>query len=141
MTNEFFIPMIPPTVTAQEHKITVVNGKPHFYDPPEVKDAKNKLAAHLSKKVPPQPYMSGVRLIVKWCFPIKGRHRDGDWRTSRPDTDNLQKLLKDVMTRLGFWRDDAQVCSEVAEKFWASTPGIFIRIEELEENGYSASEI
>ena len=141
MTTQFFLPMDPPTATAQMHKVTIVNGRPALYDPPEVKDAKNKLAAHLSKHVPQQPSDSAVRLIVKWCFPIKGRHRDGDWRTSRPDTDNLQKLLKDTMTALHFWKDDALVCSEVVEKFWAATPGIYICIEELSQNGYSASEI
>ena len=141
MTTQFFLPMAPPTATAQMHKVTIVNGRPALYDPPEVKDAKNKLAAHLSKHVPPHPSDSAVRLIVKWCFPIKGRHRDGDWRTSKPDTDNLQKLLKDVMTSLGYWKDDALVCSEICEKFWAATPGIYIHIEELGRNGYSASEI
>ena len=133
--------MDPPTATAQMHKVTIVNGRPALYDPPEVKDAKNKLAAHLSKHVPTQPYNSAVRLLTKWCFPLSGSHRDGDWRTSKPDTDNLQKMLKDVMTSLGYWKDDAQVCSEICEKFWAATPGIYIRIEELSKNGYSASEI
>ena len=141
MTTQFFLPMDPPTATAQMHKVTIVNGRPALYDPPEVKDAKNKLAAHLSKHRPPQPLTGAVRLMTKWCFPIKGKHRDGDWRTSKPDTDNLQKLLKDAMTRLGYWKDDAQVCSEICEKFWAATPGIYIRIEELSKNGYSASEI
>ena len=28
---------------------------------------------------------------------------------TKPDTDNLQKLLKDCMTKCGFWKDDAQV--------------------------------
>ena len=35
------------------------------------------------------------------------------------------------MTRLHFWQDDAQVASEISEKFWANTPGIFIRVEAL----------
>ena len=35
------------------------------------------------------------------------------------------------MTRLHFWRDDAQVCSEAAEKFWADTPGIYVEVREL----------
>ena len=35
------------------------------------------------------------------------------------------------MTRLGFWHDDAQVASEVAEKFWADVPGVFIFVEAL----------
>ena len=37
---QFFLPMIPPTVTAQEHKVSVRNGKPVFYDPPELKEAR-----------------------------------------------------------------------------------------------------
>ena len=68
--------------------------------------------------------------MVKWCFP-GGRHRNGQYRATRPDTDNLQKLLKDCMTAVGFWRDDAQVASEVCEKFWAEVPGIYIRAEEI----------
>ena len=138
---EFFMPMNPPTATAQERRITKVGGKSYTYDPPAVKDAKQKLAAHLAKHRPPQPITSAVRLVTKWCFPIKGNHYHGDWRTSRPDTDNLQKLIKDVMTRLGFWKDDALVCSEVTEKFWSDTPGIYIKIEELPINGDSAGQI
>ena len=128
---EFFMSMIPPTVTAQEREVRVVKGKPVFYDPPELADAKQKLTAHLSRHTPEKRFENGIRLTVKWLFP-KGRHRDGEYRITRPDTDNLQKLLKDCMTRCGFWEDDALVCSEIVEKFWAATPGIYIRIEVLE---------
>ena len=41
---QFFLPMIPPTVTQQEHKVAVIKGKPVFYDPPELAAAKNKLS-------------------------------------------------------------------------------------------------
>lgn len=129
---EFFIAMIPPTVTAQEHQVTIVHGKPVFYDPPKVKAAKSKLMAHLMKHRPEHPVDEAVRLIVKWLFPIKGNHHDGEYRTSRPDTDNLQKLLKDCMTQCGYWKDDALVVSEISEKFWAKLPGIYIRIEKIE---------
>ena len=122
--------MIPPTVTAQEHKVTVRNGQPIFYDPPEVKNAKEKLIASLLKFHPMFPYREGVRLTVKWCFP-RGRHKDGEYKITKPDTDNLQKMLKDCMTRCGFWWDDALVASEICEKFWADVPGIYIKIEEL----------
>ena len=128
---EFFMPMIPPTVTAQERAVRVVQGHPQFYDPPEVAEARRKLTAHLVRHRPERPYACGVRLVVKWCFP-RGRHRDGTHRITRPDTDNLQKLLKDCMSRCGFWKDDALVCSEICEKFWADVPGIYVRIEEVE---------
>ena len=47
------------------------------------------------------------------------------------DTDNLQKLLKDCMTDLEYWKDDAQVASEIVEKFWSDTVGIYVKVEEL----------
>ena len=134
MTKHFFLAMIPPTVTAQEHKVTVRGGKPVFYDPPEVKAAREKLMAHLARFAPEKPYSCGVRLTVKWLFPYVGnKHADGEYRTTKPDTDNLQKLLKDCMTTCGFWKDDCLVASEICEKFWADIPGIFIRIEPLSE--------
>lgn len=127
---EFFMAMNPPTVTAQEHKVTVINGRPVFYDPPDVKDAKLKLCGYLAKYKPKKRIESGCRLVTKWCF-LNGRHKDGEYRITKPDTDNLQKLLKDCMTICGFWKDDALVASEIVEKFWAEVPGIYIRIEEL----------
>lgn len=128
--TEFFIPMIPPTVTHQEKKIGVRNGKPYVYEPGELKDAREKLEAHFYRFRPDEPYRTGVRLVVKWLFP-RGNHRDGEYRITKPDTDNLQKLLKDVMTELRFWTDDALVASEVSEKFWAERPGIYVWIGEL----------
>lgn len=131
MKTVFFMAMIPPTVTAQEKKITVRNGKPIIYKSAEIKSAEQKLIAHLKKHIPEQPYNNGVRLIVKWLFPRKGKHKDGEYKITRPDTDNLQKMLKDCMTYCGFWIDDALVCCELCEKFWAELPGIFISIEEV----------
>lgn len=130
MATEFFMAMKPPTCTYQEKQVHVVNGKPVLYDPPEVRAARQKLTAHLAGHRPTEMYRCGIRLTVKWCFP-KGRHRNGEYRTTKPDTDNLQKLLKDCMTAAGFWKDDALVASEIVEKFWADIPGIYIRIEEL----------
>lgn len=130
MKTEFFMSMIPPTVTHQEKQVRVIKGKPRFYETQELKEARAKLTAHLAGHVPENPYKCGVRLTVKWLFP-KGKHNDGEYRITKPDTDNLNKLLKDCMTDLKFWKDDALVASEVCEKFWANVPGIYIRIEEL----------
>lgn len=130
MRIEFFMPMVPPTCTHQEKQARIRNGKPVFYEPQELKTARLKLMGHLSRHRPEFPYEAGVRLMVKWCFP-KGKHQDGEYRVTRPDTDNLQKLLKDCMTAAGFWKDDCLVASEIVEKFWAEIPGIYIRVEEL----------
>ena len=52
---EFFMPMIPPTTTAQQHKVNM--GTKKFYDPPELKSAKEKLKAHLIPHIPDKPLM------------------------------------------------------------------------------------
>lgn len=129
---EFFLPINPPTTTHQMKAVRVVNGKPVFYEPPIVKDARAKLTAALAKHAPEDPLGGALALVVKWCFPATKKHLPNTWRTTKPDTDNLQKLLKDCMTALEFWQDDAQVCREIIEKFWADMPGIFIHVERME---------
>ena len=92
---------------------------------------RSKLTAHLAGHVPDQKYTGAVRLVTKWLFPVTGKHQNGEYKTTRPDTDNLQKMLKDVMTDLGYWKDDALVVSEITEKFWAERPGIYVCIENI----------
>lgn len=124
---EFFLAITPPTTTHQQKKVASINGRLRFYEPPKLKAARELLTLHLKLHRPKKPFSAPVRLYVRWCFP-RGRHKPG-WKTTRPDTDNLQKLLKDCMTDVGFWKDDALVCSEIVEKFWAEKPGVFIRVE------------
>lgn len=129
----FFIAITPPTSTAQMKQVRVVKGKPVFYDPPAVKAARSMLSAHLAIHKPEKPMTGPVSLRVLWLFPRGKRHKNGEWRITKPDTDNLQKLLKDCMTRCGFWKDDAQVVSEAVEKRWADDPcGLYIEVNELE---------
>ncbi len=129
---EFFMPMKPPKITAQEKDITFnKKGKPIVYEPYKLAEAREKLSANLAGHVPDKMYTGAVRLFVKWLFPVTGKHRNGEYKTTRPDTDNLQKMLKDCMTKVGYWKDDALVASEIIEKFYADIPGIYIRIDEL----------
>lgn len=132
MTIEFFLPMVPPTVTMQEHKVMVKNGKPIFYEPAELQTVRAKYTALLDKArqiygpddtIRDQP----VRLTTKWIWPDKTQR----WKTTKPDTDNIIKLFKDCMTRVGFWQDDALVCSEITEKSYGPVAGIWVRIETL----------
>lgn len=127
----FFMNMIPPTATHQQKKISrSKTGRPVVYEPYRVKDARDKLMSALWKERPDRPYLGPVMLKVMWLFPA-GRHKNGDWKITRPDTDNLQKLLKDCMTDCEFWEDDAQVCVEHVEKRWSDYPGIWIQLNGL----------
>lgn len=141
---EFFMPMIPPTVTQQEHKVTVSRktGRVVFYDPPELKAARSRFMDQVGRYAPEAPLDGALQLITKWIWPMDQECQemlavvDPDrftWKTTKPDTDNLIKLLKDCMTRTGFWKDDAQVASEVTEKFLANRPGIYVKIMRLQE--------
>ena len=130
---EFFLDMQPPTVTAQEHKVRVVRGRPMFYDTPKLKDARRLFGIMLARHRPEAPLDGPLALTVCWFFTTK-THREGAYRVTRPDTDNLQKLLKDCMTRAGFWHDDAQVCREEVIKRWSrKKPGIMISVVKLDD--------
>ena len=133
---KFFMKMNPPTATAQEKKVAVIKGRPRYYDPPKVKEAKKQLMGHLMSYRPTEPLTGPLALTVEWRFPKGKSHRDGEWRVTRPDTDNLQKLLKDCMTKCGYWNDDAQVVCELVRKCWSDEPtGIEIEIDELKGGG------
>lgn len=127
----FFMPMIPPTSTKQTRGIRHgKDGKVQFYSRKDG-DAEEKLLAHLAKHRPSEPFTGAIRIVVKWCFPIKGDHLNGEPYINKPDVDNLCKALYDCMTKLDFLKDDKQIYSSVTEKFWADVPGIYVRIEEV----------
>ncbi|WP_316607807.1 RusA family crossover junction endodeoxyribonuclease [uncultured Ruminococcus sp.] len=137
MKIEFFLPMIPPSHTYQQGSRTAVRkGKVIRYQDEQLRDVKAKFTAYLGKHIPERQMVGAIRLVTKWCYPIIGNHRNGEYKTSKPDTENSLKLFKDVMTELNYWIDDAQVASEITEKFWADIPGIFVSVEELPSNGY-----
>ena len=132
MKTEFFMPMIPPTTTHQQKQIKIINGKPLVYEPAELKATRTKLMAHLGQHVPSKKYVGPIQLLVKWCFPIVGRHKDGEYKDTKPDNGNLNKMLEDCMEDLGYFeKGDQQIASLIIEKFWAELPGIYIKIEEL----------
>ena len=55
---------------------------------------------------------------------------------SRPDADNLAKLVLDRITRGGWiWRDDSQVARLKVEKYWAITDariGVYLSVKRFE---------
>jgi len=97
-----------------------------------LKAVRVKLTAHLAKHVPEQKYTGAVQLVTKWLFPITGKHSCGEYKTSKPDVTNLQKMFEDVMTGLGYWQDDCLIASAITEKFWSDKPGIYVCIESIE---------
>lgn len=132
---EFFIPLKKiPTVTSQQKGINGRGDKPVIYTKQELLEVKAMFMSRLMDFIPEKHYDGAVRLTTKWLYPDHtGRHRDGEYKITKPDTDNTVKLFKDCMTAVGFWEDDAQVASEHTEKFWVtkSPSGIYVKVEEL----------
>lgn len=128
---QFFVPMKRlPTVTHQEKKVSVVHGKPIVYEPKELQNTRQFFMDNLGQ-FDGQKISGKVQLTIKYCYPLKGKHFDGEYKDTKPDLDNVTKLIQDCLTKLNFWEDDRFVVSLHAEKFWAKLPGIFIRIEEV----------
>lgn len=121
----------PPTATSQENKVATINGKQVHYKSARAKQTFRTLQAALRPYIPDAPLNGPIRLVTEWRFPRGKSHKDGEWRITRPDTDNLVKALKDVMTRLGFWVDDSRVCCELISKTWSDRPGITIIYERI----------
>lgn len=132
MKIELFIPGPPPTVTHQEKRVTVVGGKPRFYEPAELKTARAYFRDWAATKAPETPMTGPVALSVLWGFPVKRGRRNGEPKTTRPDTDNLMKLLKDCLTAAGWWVDDAQVWDERSVKVHVDAPGVMVIAQEEE---------
>lgn len=76
MRIEFFMAMDPPTCTHQEKQVRVVNGKPVFYEPPELKRARQKLVGHLAKYRPPEQMRGGAGACDNLVLP---RRQPSGW--------------------------------------------------------------
>ena len=131
---KFKLKMIPPTATAQQKGERVVGGYIHHYKKKNVAQAEAILRDALLPYVPEAPIMDlPILLEVSWMFPYSKsarKHEPGQkrWKITRPDTDNPNKMLKDVMTDMGFWKDDALICAEFVKKMYSDEPGIVINI-------------
>lgn len=125
-----------PTVTQQTHLIGTnrYTGKNYIYDSPEIKVARIKFDDALFAHKPSAPFAGPIQLEVTWYFKAGRTHRDMEYKTTRPDTDNMIKMLKDEMARIGYFFNDAQVAEERNIKIWSdSFEGIAVYLAELPE--------
>ena len=117
--------------TAQQKGVTVRNGKPYFYEKAEVKALRHRLYYLCKPHRPPQPFQGAVRLKVIFYYQTKNKKQIGQFKTTRPDLDNLNKLLWDVLTDTGFFQDDSQIAIFEARKGYGTEDKIRIEIEEI----------
>ena len=129
-TINIWLPGQPARVT---HQSGTRYANRRTYKTKSLTDWEERLKEGLEAYRPKKPLTGPVLLQVTWGFKAKTKKDLFTYKLTRPDTDNMQKTLKDVMTVMGFWKDDAQVAHEICKKMWVDKPGIVIRIRELDE--------
>ena len=129
--------IIPPKATAQQKGAFVLKGHIRFFEKKQVRSAREILFSALKPFQPDEPLATAVSLKVKYFFPYRKSEKKSVLKNSlitphtvRPDLDNLEKLLLDVMTSLQFWKDDSQVCDKHTQKFFAPQGKIAIEVKE-----------
>jgi Holliday junction resolvase RusA-like endonuclease len=131
----FFIPCDPPTTTAQQKGAFICAGKIRFFKKAKVAQAENTLISLFYNHAPEQPHNGALRVTITLFFPFRKTEKKADiasgisCHTSRPDFDNLSKMLCDTLTTLRFWNDDGQISDGRIIKRRATKTGIEVKIE------------
>lgn len=114
------IPGEPVRVTEQQHRLggRKANGQRIVYRDKRLEAAREELLEELKQYRDMDTLEGPIYLKVIYGFPTADPKKIGTWKITRPDTDNLQKMLKDCMTEAGYWKDDAQVVVEEVTKIW-----------------------
>ena len=125
---EFFAPMRrPPTATGANGK-RVDRPSGRVYDSPELSRARETIDAAIAPYRPPQPITGPVGVELRWCYPLKGKHRQGEPYTSKPDIDNTRKVVYDALAGLGFIEDDRFICQDRGYQAWWEPSGLYVKI-------------
>lgn len=119
LRKAIYLPIDPPTRTAQQKGLRIVRGHAQFYEKKEVAEAKAKLKDMLLEFVPEEPYKGPLMVSVVWAFATKEKKKiKQEHRTTRPDLDNLFKGLADCLADLGYFDDDSQIVDVGLRKIW-----------------------
>lgn len=110
-----------------------------MYDPPESKRYKQHVRSAAIPYAPKEPLegplevrMTFYRRTLKSFTKKEEREAaDGILRpTTRPDSSNYIKGVEDALNGL-MWKDDSQIVTLIAEKYYSDEPRVFVEIIEL----------
>lgn len=103
------------------------------YPSKSYKEAKAIYRKALKQFAPVVPYKAPISLKIGLNYPTKDKKKIDNFKTTKPDGDNLLKVIKDVMNELNYFEDDANVAIEEISRWW-STPdkgGIYVEVQEI----------
>ena len=121
-----------PSATPQQRKL---HGKAS-YPSGSLSLARASWQALLERHAPAEPLSGPLKIRVRLYYHVKTKEMKVDYKTTRPDGVNILKLIEDVMTKCGYWHDDAQLSvEEIARYVWPGEETVDIRVERLEDKG------
>lgn len=96
-----------------------------------------ELASKMAPYKPKEPIQGPVCVEIAWVFPYPSgtpykKRLPLSWRTQRPDLDNMEKGVLDLLTSEGFLLDDSQVVFKLTTKMNGLAPCIKIVIQSLD---------
>ena len=130
------IPVIP--TGKGRPRLTTQGGFAHTYTPPKTRQAEDEIRTHLNRLWHGKPLEGQISMDVTFFMSIaKSTSRKranamiGKPHSSKPDLDNLLKLLCDALNGIVF-KDDSQIWNLTSEKQYHSYPRIEVSIEETD---------
>ena len=116
MNSDYFILTFEqiPFGTAQMKRYDGRSG--HFFKSARLMQTEATYMGRLLPHCPKEPSELPIALSIEFRYSAKSKMLRGTWKTSRPDVDNIAKLLIDCMTKSGFWKDDSQIVRLTLEK-------------------------
>lgn len=118
---------LPTERTAQQKGAFVRGGRVHFFTKAHVRREHDNMVALVAARLPHdwEPFSGPVAVRIHLCYPFRRSERkrvvaDGMEipHDRRPDLDNLCKGLIDALTTAQVWKDDGQIASLDASKWW-----------------------
>lgn len=140
---EIYLKCNPPKTTAQAgNKILKTKSGRYFIGKmrsSKARQTESDLISLLYPYVPAEPLKGALKVEIRWVYgwrkseTKKNKAKGEMWCVSRSDCDNLCKMFNDILTRLGFWIDDAQIAVLHFEKLYSNEPRIELKITQLVE--------
>jgi Holliday junction resolvase RusA-like endonuclease len=133
---------IVPTTATHQSSLRVLKGRggKFFigkYKKSKLKDWIEEFKLKIKSSKPAAPLDGPIEAKLEFYFPYpkstsKTKCQTESWKTTRPDLDNMEKMILDTLTDEGFLTDDSIICHKYSIKKLSDKPRIFIHLKKID---------
>ncbi len=121
-----------PAPQARPRRVMLPNGKMVTYSPRSRTGWEQAVRIQALQHRPERLLDGPLALVCRFYLPRpKSAPKRRRWPDRRPDLDNLEKTVLDVLTGL-VWTDDARICQKLVGKLYGDPPRVEVEVWELE---------